>query len=114
MHAIESHILDPFPGSSHVYCTWKELEDRLKVILEGSKSIAMEYSPRNAIPYVSKVDAGTIEMIRSFDISVESSANLLQHFTSIWDKAKFKMHLEAADTLSAILQSKPGPLSATI
>lgn len=104
VHAIESHILDPFPGTSHVYCTWKELEDRLKVILEGSKSIAMEYSPRNAIPYVSKVDAGTIEMIRSFGISVESSANLLQHFTSLWDEAKFNMHLEAADALSDIAE----------
>jgi Xaa-Pro dipeptidase len=104
LQAIESTVLDSVPGTLCIYRTWQDLENRIESILKGSKHIAMEYSPRNAIPYVSKVDAGTIEMIRGFGITVESSANLLQHFASIWDEHKFKLHLEAAHCLSDIVE----------
>lgn len=59
----------------------------------------MEYSPRNAIPYISKVDAGTVDLIRSFGIEVVSSADLLQVSTSVWDEEQLQLHLEAAEVL---------------
>jgi Xaa-Pro dipeptidase len=59
----------------------------------------MEYSPRNAIPYISKVDAGTVDLVRSFGIEVVSSADLLQVFTSEWSEDQFHLHLEAAEVL---------------
>lgn len=65
----------------------------------GSKRIAMEYSPRNAIPYVSKVDAGTMEVIRGFGVEVVSSASLLQKYESVWDEFQEKSHYQAADHL---------------
>ncbi len=105
VQAIESSVLDALPGKLYTYRTWMELETILGMILNGSRRIAMEYSPRNAIPYLSKVDAGTIDVIRSFGISVESSATLLLHFTGIWDEKKYRMHLEAAKALDEIAEA---------
>lgn len=96
LHRIESNSLDHLPGKVMVYSTWKELENGLKSTLSGSHKVAMEYSPKNAIPYVSKVDAGTIDLIRSFDIDVVSSANLLQMYSSTWDDQQLELHLAAA------------------
>lgn len=104
LHAIESHILDSAPGLLQVYCTWQELEEKLQQLLQGCTRVAMEYSPRNAIPYVSKVDAGTIEVIRGFNVEVVSSANILQYFTSQWNEAQLNMHREAAQTLNDIAE----------
>jgi Xaa-Pro aminopeptidase len=59
----------------------------------------MEYSPRNAIPTVSKVDAGTIELVESFGPKVVSSADLLQSYTSVWTEVQLRSHLEAAEVL---------------
>lgn len=104
VQSIESSALASLPGKELSYRTWKDLEQQLAIILNKSKRVAMEYSPRNAIPYLSKVDGGTLELVRSFGVQVESSANILLYFTSIWDEKKFKLHLEAAQALDQIAE----------
>lgn len=104
VHRIESHGLDHLPGKNQLYSSYEELENVLKNILKGHSHVAMEYSPRNAIPTVSKVDAGTIDLIRSFDISIESSANLLQQYTSVWTPEQFDLHRAAAEVLQETVE----------
>lgn len=104
VHGIENAVLDHLPGEKLIYRTWQEWEDSLRIALKGSRHVAMEYSPRNALPYVAKVDAGTVELVRSFHVDVVSSANLLQQFTSVWTKEKLKSHLEAAKVLCEIVE----------
>lgn len=99
---IVSSIEDPLkhlPGQTKKFKSWQQLDEVLKEILQNSKRIAMEYSPRNAIPYISKVDAGTIELIREFGVEVVSSSDLLQKYTSVLTEKQLEMHLIAADVL---------------
>ena len=95
VHRIESATLDHLPGDKKVYLLWQELEAGVKELVAPFKRVAMEYSPKNAIPYVSQVDGGTIELVKSAGVSVESSGDLIQLFEATWDEAQWKMHLEA-------------------
>lgn len=99
VHRIESGALDHLPGEKRLFSAWNELEGNLSSLLENSTKVAMEYSPLNAIPYVSKVDAGTVDLVRSFGKEVVSSADLLQVFTSEWDETQLYLHLQAAKVL---------------
>lgn len=105
MHRIETHVLPDLPGETLVYLKWEELEAQLKKALCHSKTVAMEFSPRNAIPYLSKVDAGTVDLVRSFGVEVVSSGSFLQYFTCILDEEQLAMHLEAADILDKTVAS---------
>lgn len=97
VHAIETAVLDPYPGTDKtVYLRWQELEAGIGHLVEGGKRIAMEYAPRNGNPYVSRVDAGTLEVVRSFVPEVVSSGDLVQLFEAVWDEDQWQMHLEAA------------------
>src|SRR5687767_2271595 len=80
VHRIESGALDHLSGAKTVYLRWQELEASVGQLLQGSKTVAMEYSPRNANPYVSRVDAGTVELVRSCEIDIVSSGDLIQQF----------------------------------
>jgi Xaa-Pro aminopeptidase len=95
VHRIEPGALDHLPGERSVYLRWDELEWGVAALLRGAGRIAMEYSPRNAIPYISRVDAGTIELVRSYGVAVESSGDLVQLFEATWSDAQWQMHLEA-------------------
>jgi Xaa-Pro dipeptidase len=97
VHRIEPHALDSVPGESQAYLRWQELEAGVQSLLAGSRRVAMEYVPRNANPYVSRVDAGTIELVRSFGIEVVSSGDLVQLFEACWDDAQWALHLKAAE-----------------
>jgi Xaa-Pro dipeptidase len=103
LHVIEPHTLRGVPGARVLYRSWKELEAMLKTHLAGMKRVAMEYSPGAAIPYVSRVDAGTIEMVRAASgVEVVSSADLVQTFESRWTPEQKALHDRAArDTLLA-------------
>ncbi|CCB86666.1 putative uncharacterized protein [Parachlamydia acanthamoebae UV-7] len=101
---IESHLLDHLPGEKLTYRSWPELEGHLARLLSDKKQVAMEYSPRNAIPAISKVDAGTIEMIRSYGIEVMSSADLLQSYTSTWTAFQLQTHRNALKILEESAQ----------
>jgi Xaa-Pro aminopeptidase len=96
VHRIESGALDHLPGSRHVYLRWQELEAGVGDLVAGRRRVAMEYVPRNANPYVSRVDAGTVELVRSFGAEVLPSGDLVQLFEATWDDEQWAMHLEAA------------------
>ncbi len=96
VHRIEAGVLDHLPGEKHVYLRWQELEAGVESLLAGSRRIAMEYSPRNANPYVSRVDAGTVELVRSFGVEVVSSGDLVQRFEAVCDERQWELHQQAA------------------
>jgi Xaa-Pro dipeptidase len=96
VHRIESHALNHLPGSARVYLRWQELEAGVGELVKGARRVAMEYVPRNANPYVSRVDAGTIELVRSFGVEIVPSGDLIQLFEAGWDDEQWAMHLEAA------------------
>jgi Xaa-Pro aminopeptidase len=102
VHAIERHNLDHLPGPKSVYAGRQQLESGLKALLAGLNRVAMEYSPGNAIPYVSRVDAGTVEMVRDAGVAVASSGDLVQRFDGLWDEAAIRSHREAAASLYRI------------
>jgi Xaa-Pro aminopeptidase len=95
LHRIETFVLDSLPGDKVVYLRWEELEKGIKELVSPFKRVAMEYSPKNAIPYVSHVDAGTIELVKGAGVEVVSSGDLITVFEATWDDAQWKMHLEA-------------------
>jgi Xaa-Pro aminopeptidase len=68
-------------------------------MLRGSKVVAMEYSPECAIPYLSRVDAGTVELIRRIGVRVVSSGDLVQRFAAAWDEAAVQSHRAASERL---------------
>jgi Xaa-Pro dipeptidase len=96
VHRIESSMLDHLPGEKTVYLKWQEWDAGVTKLASSGKKIAMEYSPRNANPYISRVDAGTLEVVRAAGAEVLSSGNLIQLFEATWDDAQWQMHLEAA------------------
>ena len=87
------------PGRSASYLRWQELETQLGHILKGAKRVAMEYSPRNAIPYLSKVDAGMVDLVRSLGCDVVSSGGFLQYYTCVMTKEQLESQIEAAEFL---------------
>lgn len=101
---VEPHALDHLPGVRWVYTSWQELEKCVSSITAGKAKIAMEYSPGNALPVISKVDAGTMELIRKSGVEVVSSANVLQHYTSVWSEKQLQGHLVAAAVLNEIAE----------
>ena len=100
--ALEPHNLDSLPGQKIVYRTWEERRDALARTLHSGATVAMEYSPLNAVPYVSLVDAGTIELIRSLGVNVVSSADLVQFAVCQWSDKQWADHREASSRLMAI------------
>ena len=95
VHKIEPFQLDALPGSKTAYAGWEEQRQALAALLDGARAIAMQYSPDCAVPYVSLVDGGTIELVRSLGVDVRSSANLVQQFESRWTAEQAEMHFEA-------------------
>ncbi|MFN0196370.1 MAG: M24 family metallopeptidase [Planctomycetaceae bacterium] len=95
VHRIETGVLDHLPGEKLVYLRWQEFETGLTTLVNGTKTVAMEYSPRNGNPYVSRVDAGTIELVRQSGVNVVSSGDLVQLFEAVWDREQWELHLEA-------------------
>jgi Xaa-Pro aminopeptidase len=96
VHKIEPHALDFLPGAHETYLRWQELEAGVGKLVAGAKRVAMEYVPRNANPYVSRVDAGTIELVRSFGADIVPSGDLVQLFEACWDDEQWAMHQQAA------------------
>lgn len=99
VHAIERHNLDGLPGDKQPYAGRQQLDAGLRHLLKGIKRVAMEYSPGNNIPYLSRVDAGTVEAIRELGVEVASSGDLVQRFEAIWSDAAYQMHVAASEKL---------------
>jgi Xaa-Pro dipeptidase len=103
VHRIESGRLDSLPGSKGMYSSWQELEIGLDAMLSPYNTLAMQYSPRNAIMYVSMVDAGTIEILREFGKNIVSSADLVSRFEAVLTAEQIASHYEAQITIDQIL-----------
>ncbi len=113
VHSIERYKLDVLPGKKVVYRSWQELHAAVRDALASGginnkrfllRHIAMQYSPMNDIPYVSRVDAGTIELVRSFPrVSIVTSADLVQQFEAVWTPEQYAMHVEASDKIHRII-----------
>ena len=102
VHQVEPHVLKPLPGAKIPYARWQEQESGLRQLLQGARTVAMQYSPRCAVPYVANVDAGTVELVRSLGVEVVSSAELIQVFEAKWTPAQLEMHLEAGRRVDRI------------
>ena len=103
VHRIESGRLDSLPGSKGVYSSWQELEVGLDAMLAPYERIAMQYSPRNAIMYVSMLDAGTMEVLREMGKTVVSSADLVSRFEAVLTEEQIASHYAAQKALDEIL-----------
>jgi Xaa-Pro aminopeptidase len=120
VHSIERYKLDALPGKRRVYRGWQEQHSHLRETLSSiaagvwpasgktksdhkSPRIAMQYSPMNDIPYISRVDAGTIELVRSCGVEPVTSAELVQQFEAVWTPAQKQSHIEASDKTHRII-----------
>jgi Xaa-Pro aminopeptidase len=103
VHRIESATLDSLEGETSLYSGWRDMEQALADILKPHTTIAMEYSPRNAIPYISCVDAGTLELVKSFGVTVVSSAEVVQYCSARWTPEQFNGHIRAGECLIAFV-----------
>jgi Xaa-Pro dipeptidase len=113
VHSIERGKLDALPGQRAIYRGWEEQHALVTTAIQGpadkrprngaKKRVAMQYSPNNDIPYISRVDAGTIELIRSFGVEVVTSAELVQQFEAVLTPEQKQSHVEASDKLHRVL-----------
>lgn len=114
VHRIEPRALDPLPGVVHEYVSWQSQRDVLLTVLAGARRVAMQYSPMNAIPYVSRVDAGTIEMIRGLGPEVVTSADLIQQVEAVWTPAQLATHRIAAEVLRQVVDETFREVAASV
>jgi Xaa-Pro dipeptidase len=104
VHKIETESLAALPGETLFYAGQEELRKNLGKLLGRAKNIAMQYSPKNAIPYVAMVDAGTIELVRSTGAKVVSSADLVQKYEACWSPAQLESHLAAGAVIDRVVR----------
>jgi Xaa-Pro aminopeptidase len=102
VHRIEAGTLDTLPGEKMLYAAGDELEKSLKKLVGRAKKVAMQYSPKNSIPSVSLVDAGTVELIRAQGCKVVTSADLVQRFEAAWTPEQLESHRAAGRVIDAI------------
>jgi Xaa-Pro aminopeptidase len=102
VHAIEKNCLAHLPGTTERYAGRQQLEAGLKRLLAGVRRVAMEYSPACAIPYVARVDAGTVELVRQSGVDVVSSGDLVQRFSTVWDAPAIATHRDASEKLHRV------------
>lgn len=100
--AVEAGKLDALPGEKRVYRSWRELFEHLRAMLDGLSAVAMQYSPRGDVPYVSIVDAGTVELVRAAGVEVVSSAPLVQVFEAVLTPEQLQTHIKAGERVHRI------------
>ncbi|MBI2821883.1 MAG: aminopeptidase P family protein [Acidobacteria bacterium] len=103
VNRIERDALDGLPGERLEYTRWEELSQRLRGLLHSTKVVAMQYSPDSAIPYVSRVDGGILDLVRKCGVQVVTSADLVQRFQAVWSEAQLRSHQVAAIKLHRIV-----------
>ncbi|MEZ6122066.1 MAG: M24 family metallopeptidase [Planctomycetaceae bacterium] len=101
VHRIENDVLDHLPGSKTIYLKWQELETGIQSMVTGCSRLAMEYSPRNGNPYISRVDAGTVELVKSFGCDVQPSGDLISIFEATLTDDQVRSHYEASELTNA-------------
>lgn len=101
-HQSEMQRFDAVAGHKLTYTGHRDLTKQLKALLKGRKTIAMEYSPKGAVPSVSRVDAGTIELVKGLGVTIKSSAGLVQFTKALWGPEGRKQHYVAAHHLTEL------------
>ena len=104
VHKIEAHSLAALPGETLYYAGQDELRKNIGKMLGRAKNVAMQYSPKNAIPYVAMVDAGTIELVRGSGVKVVSSADLVQKYEACWSDEQLESHQSAGTAIDRIVR----------
>jgi len=102
VHRIEREMLAELPCVTFTYASWQDQQTGLQNLLSGIKRVAMQYSPRCEIPYVSLVDAGTVELVRQIGCEVVTSAELVQYFEASLDQEGLRTHLEAGKLVDSV------------
>jgi len=100
-HRIELAAFDGFPGEVRPYAAWPELHEQLRTLV-GGKTVAMEISPRDAVPYLDRVPHGVIELIEASGAHVVSSGVLVSRFAARWSPAELAGHRRAAEAIAEI------------
>jgi Xaa-Pro aminopeptidase len=103
VHRIEQDRLDVLPGTKGMYSSWQELHAGLEAMLAPGRRLAMQYSPNNDIMYVSMVDAGTVEFLRSLGKQIVTSADLVSQFEAVLNEEQIASHSVAQRAIDAIL-----------
>lgn len=98
-HAIEKTSYPPLPGRMWLYAGLQQMHQRLRELLPATGKIAVEYSPMNDVPTVSYVDAGMLELLRTFGVDLVTSANLVQEFQAKWNAEQLRSHVAAAQVV---------------
>jgi len=104
VHKIESESLAALPGDTFYYAGQEELRKNLAKTVGRAKTVAMQYSPKAAIPYVAMVDAGTVELVRGAGVRVVSSADLVQKYEACWTPQQLESHLQAGRAIDRIVR----------
>ncbi len=112
--AVEAHVLRSLPGQRQIFRTWQEMRTFLSELLLPGMHIAMEYSPMNAIPYMARVDGGTLELVRSYGVEIVSSANIAQRFVAQLSDTQIESQREAGRRLIAAKDRLFAELSADL
>src|SRR5216110_376685 len=100
-HRIELASFEGFPGEVRPYAAWSELHERLRALV-GGKTVAMEISRDDAVPYLDRVPHGVIELIEGFGTKVVSSGTLVSRFAARWSPSELAGHRRAAEALAEI------------
>ncbi len=114
VHALEPATLDHLPGDKDTYLTWQEHRDALRRLVSGHRRLAAQYSPDNELPSISRLDAGTAELLRSAGVELVSAADLAQRFAATWTVEQLAGHRRAAHHLHAIVHEAFGRVSAAL
>jgi Xaa-Pro aminopeptidase len=104
VHKIEAQSLAALPGDTLYYAGQDELRKNVGKMLGRVKNVAMQYSPKNAIPYVAMVDAGTVEQVRGSGVKVVSSADLVQKYEACWSDEQLASHQSAGAAIDRIVR----------
>jgi Xaa-Pro dipeptidase len=114
VHRLEPAMLDHLPGSSSAYLTWQEHREQLRRLVEGRRRLAAQYSPGNQLPTISRLDAGTAELLREAGVELVSAADLAQRFAAAWSAEQLAGHRRAALHLHAIVHAAFGRVSTAL
>lgn len=104
VHGLEPAMLDHLPGTKAVYTTWRENQDGVRALVAGTRRLAAQYSPKNVLPSVSRLDAGSAELLREYGCELVSSADLVQRFAAVWSDEQLAGHRRANQHLHRLVK----------
>lgn len=95
VHGLEPAMLDHLPGSKTSYTTWQKHREEFARLVSGYRKLAAQYSPNNELPSVSRLDAGTFDLLRQAGVELVSSADMAQRFAATWSEEQLEGHRRA-------------------